>query len=341
MSEQQAEIDYPSIVEPMFEANSLDGDPNALRERLARDGYLLFRNVIDPAKLRSLRARITEVLADLGWIEDGRDRELAKLKGLAVREGEDKFFEAYDRLVGIEELYSLPHDRYLQTLLRAALGESVFPHPLSIIRLVFPGHPEISTPPHQDYRNNQGTVDLTATWMPLADCPMDSGALAVLEGSHRAGLLPIQFHLGPGNRAAVLSQDLRKLRWLSTDFNLGDVLLFPSLTVHRALHNSHPESMRLSVDYRHQLEGHALTPPCLQPHFGRTSWEEIYAGWESDELQYYWQKKNFIEVPWDSTLHKLDGDPQKHLEEIYHEGMRFEKSRRDRLKERTAAQAER
>src|SRR5436190_23215831 len=104
MSEEQAEIGYPSNIELMFEADSLDGDPTALRERLARDGYLLFRNVIDAAKLRSLRARITEVLADLGWIEDGPDRELAKLTGLAVREGEDKFFEAYDRLVRIEEL---------------------------------------------------------------------------------------------------------------------------------------------------------------------------------------------------------------------------------------------
>ncbi|MFW2383967.1 MAG: hypothetical protein ACN4GZ_19600, partial [Acidimicrobiales bacterium] len=173
MSEEQAGNGLPSTLEPMFEANSLDGDPTALRERLAQDGYVLFRDVIDTAKLRSLRARITEVLADLGWIEGGRDRDLAKPRVLAVREGEDRYFEASDRLVGIEELYSLPHDRDLQALMRAALGESVFPHPLSIIRLVFPEHPEITTPPHQDFRNNQGTVDLTATWSPLADVPMD------------------------------------------------------------------------------------------------------------------------------------------------------------------------
>ncbi len=340
MSEALSESGFPSTTEPMFEANSLGGDPTALRERLARDGYLLFRDVLPVAKLRSLRARITEVLADLGWIEDGPDRDLAKLRVLAVREGEDQFFEAYDRLVGIEELYSLPHDPDLQALLRSALGASVFPHPLSIMRLVFPGHPEITTPPHQDYRNNQGTVDLAATWIPLADCPMDGGALAVLEGSHRAGLLPVEFHLGAGNRAAVVSQDLQQLRWLSTDFSLGDVLLFPALTVHRALHNSDPERMRLSVDYRHQLEGQGLTPPCLQPHFGRTTWEEIYRGWQSDEFQYYWKNKSYIEVPWDATLHKLDVDPEKHLEEVYHEGMKFEKARRDRLKERMVSRAE-
>jgi ectoine hydroxylase-related dioxygenase (phytanoyl-CoA dioxygenase family) len=333
---QQASVNYPENIHPMFEANALIDDKAGLRQRLATDGYLLFRNVINPGKLQKLRDQITAVLADLGWIAGGSDRDSASVTGLAHREGEAGYFEALDRIVKLEELHALAHDSDLIRILRPVLGESVFPHPLSITRLVFPGHPEITTPPHQDYRNNQGTVNLTASWIPLGDCSIEQGGLAILEGSPRAGLLPLQYHHGPGNRGAILSDDLLKLRWVSTDYKLGDILLFSSLTVHSAMHNQHPSNMRLSVDYRYQVEGEALTPPCLQPHFGRTSWEEIYKDWHSEEHQYYWKDRQYIEVPWDPTLHMLQGNNDK---QVYREGVQFENARRERLKSRKLTEA--
>lgn len=315
--------------------DSSDQRENAaeLQRRLGRDGYLLFRNVLDRNKLLDLRAQITSILAELKWIAGGAEQHRARVIGLAYREGEDAYFKALDRLVMLEDLYALAHDENLTQILKNVIGESVFPHPLSITRLVFPGHPEITTPPHQDYRNNQGTPNLTASWIPLGDCNREDGGLAVLEGSHRCGLLPIQYHLGPGNRTAKLPPAVSALRWVSTDFKLGDVLLFPALTVHSALHNTDPDNMRLSVDFRHQLEGEGLTPVCLEPHFGRCSWEEIYAGWKSDRYKYYWKSKRFLQVPWDATLLKLENDP---LEQLYHDGMRFKKARNERARNRSA-----
>lgn len=320
-------IIFPEDVEPMFEATELLGSPEKMRARLERDGYLLVRGIIDSDKLQRLRDQITETLADVGWILDGDDRDLAKSIVMPLREGEDGYFAALDRIVKLEALHSLAHDDRLMSVMRMALGETAFPHPLSITRLVFPNHPEITTPPHQDYRNNQGTVKLTASWIPLGDCRREDGALAVLEGSNRAGLLPLQFHLGPGNRGAILSDDLLKLRWVSTDYKLGDILLFPSLTVHSALHNTNPHSMRLSVDFRYQLEGEALTEGCLKPHFNRTSWEEIYRNWESEQYQFYWKDKDFLVTPWDNTLHKL---PEGHLIPAVKEGWAFDKVRAER-----------
>lgn len=57
----------------------------------------------------------------------------------------------------------------------------------------------------------------------------------------------------------MLDDRCANLRWVGTDFNLGDLLLFPALTVHRALHNLDTRRMRLSVDFRYQREGEALT----------------------------------------------------------------------------------
>lgn len=119
------------------------------------------------------------------------------------------------------------------------------------------------------------------------------GGLAILEGSHRWGVLPLTGHLGAGNRCAVLPDDmLRECRWVTTEYSAGDVVLFPSLTVHAARHNFSP-FFRLSVDFRYQREGEALTSGCLEPHFGSPSWEEIYADWKSDDLKYYWRDLDF------------------------------------------------
>jgi len=308
------------VPEPMFEANQLLDNVAALRERLAADGYLLFRSVVPVERLSELREQITRILADQGWIEDGEKRMDAIARGRPRREGQPRFFRAHDKIVKLEALHSLAHEPHLMNVMRKALGDSAFPHPLSIVRLIFPDSPELSTPPHQDYPNNQGTPNLTAAWMPLADCSVKDGSLAVLEGSHKRGVLPLRFHLGAGNRQAVLPEEFSSLRWVGADFRLGDLVLFPSLTVHKAMENHNPERMRLSVDFRYQLEGEALTEGCLKPHFERISWEEIYADWQSDELKYYWRDKDYVEVPWNPALHEL---PPDHFDEAYEQELAF------------------
>ena len=143
---------------------------------------------------------------------------------------------------------------------------------------MFPSEPEVSTPPHQDFLNNQGSPQLTAAWIPLGDCPMKQGTLAVLRGSHRYGVLPLEFSLGPGNRQAVVPNELRdRLTWVTNDFSAGDVLLFGALTVHASLHNA-TGRMRLSVDFRYQCEGEPASDLVLEPHFDRLSWERDLRG---------------------------------------------------------------
>lgn len=330
------DIFYPTDLQPMDAANDLISDPTALRAKFHAEGYLLFRHLVPVEKLAALRQEITDILAEIGWILGGRDTLEAKAVGLPQREGEPGYFEALDRVVSLESLYALAQDETLNNVMAMALGGSVFPHPLSITRLVFPNNPEITTPPHQDYPNNQGTQNLTAAWMPLGDCPIDLGPLAILKGSHHHGLQPLQYHLGPGNRAAVIPEALRELPWVTTDFEAGDVLLFPSLTVHSALENRSSEHMRLSVDYRYQCEGEALTAGCLEPHFGRTTWEEIYRTWKSDRFKYYWEKKRFTVVPWNNKAHWL---PEEHLKDAIRQGMQYERARQHRHQENPLARS--
>ena len=201
----------------------------------------------------------------------------------------------------MESLHSLAHTPELLNTIKFLIGDSAFPHPLSICRLVFRDNNAWATPPNQDYPNNQGTYDLYACWIPLADCSPVSGALAVSKGSHKLGILPVKFSLGAGHRQCVLDDRHKQLEWVSGEFKQGDVLIFHSLTVHRSLENN-TQSMRISVDYRFQREGEPITENCLLPHFNRLSWDEIYENWKNKELQYYWTDKNLPRSEWDETL---------------------------------------
>lgn len=290
-----------------FDSSGLLADPNALCQRFDQDGYVYLKGLIDPDILLSLRRQIVAICDDCRWLKPGSD-PMSGITWTAPKvEGEDAYFDVYDRVQRLEAFHALAHESAVLTLMQALLGDTAFPHPLSITRLVFPENQEWSTPPHQDYVNNQGTADLYACWIPLSDCPQSMGALSILEGSNRLGLLPVEYALGAGHRQTSLPQEVDKLEWVSTDFELGDVVAFHSLTVHRALSNE-TDRMRLSVDYRYQAEGDALTERCLRPHFERADWSEIYRDWDRDELKYYWHDKKYTVAPWNPDLGNLSDD---------------------------------
>ena len=242
-------------------------------------------------------------------------------------EGEDRYFEVYDEIQKLEAFHVVPHHPTVRRCMTALLGDSAFPHPLSIARLVFPANDQWTTPPHQDYPNNQGTQDLYACWIPLGDCPVELGSLSILRGSHRYGIAPLEFSLGAGNRRARLDARFEGLQWVGGDFKLGDAIIFHSLTVHRSLPNK-LDRMRLSVDYRFQREGEEVTESCLEPHSPGLTWDEIYRGWTRRELKYYWRTKRYTVVPWDPTFHEL---PSEHVRDAIRERISWRPEELDTL----------
>lgn len=296
----------------LLDSRDLMGDVDGLRARLSRDGYLYFPAVLPREPLADLRGDMLNILARHQWLDPKFPMAQAKCGRAPVNEGEESYFPVYDEVQKLESLHGLAHTPELAGLMQRVVGPTAFPHPLGVARLSFPDNEECTTPPHQEYPNNQGTEALYAAWMPLLDCPMSLGGIAILEGSHALGLLPLSFSLGPGSRRAVLPEEASRLRWLSTDFSVGDVLVFGSLTVHAALPNLSENAFRLSVDFRFQEEGQPLCANVLKPHFERLAWDEIYSDWTSTEHQYYWREKRYSVVDWDSTMHAL---PPDHIKE--------------------------
>ncbi len=310
-------------MKPLHDSTALLPDPAALRQQFDRDGYVYVRELVDPALLLKLRRQIVRICRECGWLKPGTEPMDAVSWTSPKVEGEEAYFEVYDRIQHLQDLHALAHEAPVLKLMRGLLGETAFPHPLSIARLVFPEARDWSTPPHQDYVNNQGTEDLYACWIPLSDCPRALGSLAILEGSQRLGLQPVEYALGAGHRQARLPPEAAALDWVAGDLKLGDVLAFHSLTIHRALPNE-TDRMRLSVDFRYQAEGETLTERCLHPHFERLAWEEIYRDWDREELKYYWRDKRYDVVPWNAALGAL---PDDHMAEAVRRQREFDHHR--------------
>ncbi|HEY8744957.1 MAG TPA: phytanoyl-CoA dioxygenase family protein [Chloroflexota bacterium] len=291
-------------VTPFSVSNDALDDAPELRRRLDSEGYLFVRKLVDPAPLRDLRVQMLSVLRDGGWLQAGSNL----IDGVAdvakkCAEGDPEYIAVYRNVQRLEAFHRMAHAPGILAFMEGVIGETVLPHPAKVARLWFPQNTLHTTPAHQDFVHFQGTYETYTCWMPVGDCPLELGPLAVLAGSHHSGeIYEHHFALGAGGLAvdtAVLPGT-----WMSTDFAIGDALIFPSRTVHQALPNLTPDRLRVSLDNRYQAQSQPIAEHELVPHLHRVSqqtWEDIYPGWQSADLQYYWKDLSLTVVPSDNS----------------------------------------
>jgi ectoine hydroxylase-related dioxygenase (phytanoyl-CoA dioxygenase family) len=284
-------------------SNDALNSPEELKNRAKRDGYLFFRGLINKDAILAVRRHILELCRKEGWLEKGPDlTEGRAAPGVSYVEPEPAYMRVYDGVMKLESFHTLAHDPAILDVCRKVFGEEPLVHARNIARIIFPQNTKFTTPAHQDYIYIQGTPETYTAWFPLGDCPKELGNLSVMVGSHRAGLFKVKAALGAGG--AGIDTESLPYAWAEGDYRLGDFILFHSMTIHRALPNLTPSSIRLSVDYRYQGISQPLVESSMQPHFGRVSWDEIYKGWKSTKLQYYWKDLKLNYVPFDRGVHE-------------------------------------
>ena len=199
------------------------------------------------------------------------------------------------RINRLEDYHALKHHQVLIDLLERMLGGPILPHPRVLMRNIFPAREEFTTKAHQDFPNVQGTTEVYTAWLPLIDCPMEVGPLQIAAGSHTAGVYDFDIAGGAGG---IEITDPLEGRWVSGDFAVGDVLLFHSMTVHKGVPNR-SDRLRMSMDVRYQLVSEPFNIDNANPDGQPLSWDEVYADWRSDALQYYWQRLPLTLKPFD------------------------------------------
>lgn len=240
------------------ESQDILSQPEQLRERMQLDGYLFFRGLLDRSEVLEARHEILLKYAIIGELDashpvdeaiHGRsdiiDRVNLRAFTESVREG-----LAYRHVV---------HNPQLISFYEVLLGSAVRCYDFRWPRFVRPGE---GCGIHCDgpYMN-RGTDRVYSSWIPLGDIRLTEGPLMILEQGPRHGELLRDYCNKDADRDRIewLSTDPAALRqefgtrWLSADFEAGDVLCFTMQTVHGALDNMSPIGRcRLSSDSRYQ-----------------------------------------------------------------------------------------
>jgi len=269
--------------------------PEELRRRLAEEGYLFLKKLQNTDRLLSLRRDIMQVLMEAGWLVEGTE----PMDGIArvdaqCTEGDPEYTDGYHQIYRLQSFHKAGHWPEVVEAMTKVIGNESLPHPKKIARIWFPQYLEHTTPAHQDFVHFQGSFETYTFWAPIGDCPIELGGLAILPGSHKIDrVMDHHFSLGAGGMA-IDNAELQG-EWHSTDYEAGDALIFPSLTVHRALPNYTTDRLRVSLDNRYQSRSVPISESMLKPHLSGLnplSWEDVYARWEDTELQYYWRDLN-------------------------------------------------
>jgi ectoine hydroxylase-related dioxygenase (phytanoyl-CoA dioxygenase family) len=269
----------PNSFGELRRSDDVVNDVAALRERFAADGYLFIPNFLDPALVRAARARITEVLAERNLLDpaypamDAVKRADADLKFLADPRLAVEFMNSISK--GNRSMQQLLYAGRILDLFGAFFADAVRHFDFTWVRTMGKG---FGTDPHCDtVYMGRGSSRLCTAWVPYGDISHEIGGLMVLEGSHlqaarlknylnrdvdtyctnRPEAEKIESGKIPWKWGGVLSNNPYSLRehlggrWLTTEYRMGDLLIFGMTTVHASLDNQ-TDFFRFSTDTRYQ-----------------------------------------------------------------------------------------
>lgn len=270
------------------EVNACEITPKSLHDEIESKGYVLVRGLLPNEAVSTVLRDVTQVLSSAGWLAAGHDPITRKANIVASCGDPDPSFKrVYQQVFNLESFHALPHQPALRNVMEMLAGDQVLVHPKPIGRLIFPHCERLVTHAHQDYEFMGGDPEFFTVWIPLHNCPVKTGPLQIVEGSHRFGIQKHErenLHVPEIPAGSEIGGD-----WVGGDVNAGDVIIFHSLTVHAAAPNL-SDQLRLSLDCRFQDARRVLHPSNLvfAGESGK-SWEKTYASWHSDELKYYWK----------------------------------------------------
>ena len=287
-------------------SNDAMEDPEELRRRIADEGYLFFKRLQDPDKLLDLRREMMTTIQSVGWLIAASDpMEGIADVGAQCTEGDNEYSSGYAHVYKLEAFHRSTHWPEVTGMIEKIMGRPIMPHPHVVARIWFPKYTEHTTPTHQDFVHFQGNFETLTCWAPVGDCPIELGGLAVIPGSHKVNrVLDHHFSLGAGS-LIVDTDEYEEIDpvWHSTNYEVGDSLIFPALTIHKALPNYTEDKLRLSLDNRYHGIGDTVAQHMLEPHGpSKLEWEEVYHDWSSDDLKYYWHQYDNPVVPRDMSF---------------------------------------
>ncbi|MCC7145803.1 MAG: phytanoyl-CoA dioxygenase family protein [Phycisphaeraceae bacterium] len=257
LGKRELELGGPYLGE-LRESNDILTDYPALRQRMAEDGYLLLRGLIDPGKVQQARRTIMSFMDEQGALTPGTP----VLEGVMPRGGKSVGMMGRKGITHHPDVLAVLESQELFDFFRAFLAETPLTFDYKWLRAV--GHEEFTGSHYDVVYMGRGSERLYTTWVPMGDTPLEQGVLAMCEGSHNHpsfekirrtyGRMDVDRDRVQGWFSDDPLEIIQKYggRWLTTPcFRAGDVMIFGMYMMHASTTNT-TNRFRLSADVRYQ-----------------------------------------------------------------------------------------
>lgn len=240
------------------DANGLLDDMDALRRRMAEDGYLLLRGLLPQPAALAARRVVLEHLDRQGQVDRAHDL----LAGVRASGAQGMYLGGRKEVTHSQAFLELAEAPAYFSFFERFFAEPAITFGYKWLRAVGSGD---STSPHYDvvYMGRGTTTRLYTCWTPLGSIGLEDGPLAVLVGSHN--LPSYQRVRDTYGRADVDHENIESFfshdpleitaryggQWQTTAFQPGDALIFGMHTMHGAIRNE-SNRFRISTDLRFQ-----------------------------------------------------------------------------------------
>ncbi len=244
-------------------------DPEGLRRHMTDDGYLFLRGCLKRDEVLAARRHILTQLENEGQLDPSAPLMIGKPK----LEAKLQFRADLARKDNLPLQHLLYHPQgNLMRFFSSFLGGEVRHFDYTWLRCITPGP---ATPSHCDIvYMGRGTRKLYTAWVPMGDVDFEMGGLMILEGSHKNERLqntygrrdvdlycsnrpedPARTAYGSNGAFTGNANKVRHSlggRWLTAEYNAGDVVIFGMNLVHGGVDNR-SDRLRISSDSRYQL----------------------------------------------------------------------------------------
>ncbi len=273
-------------------SNDALADRQELWRRFLEDGYLFLPGLLERDAVLAARAEMCKRLERAGMLDADYPVEecvmLPKSKFNGAATG--PFMPQLVR--HNKPLETVLYDGAMMEFYTDFLGGPVRHYDYTWFRAKTPGPGDATTPHYDIVYMGRGTKDLYTSWTPFSDVPYDMGGLMVLENSHHLenvvqtyGQTDVDLYCenegnakeivesaqaagreltheerraihwnstGAYSSSAIEVQQQLRGRWLTADYQMGDLLIFCMYLMHASSDNQ-TRSIRLSTDTRYQL----------------------------------------------------------------------------------------
>jgi len=262
-------------------------DAPGLRQKMLDDGYLFLRGFFRQEDVLAARQVVLDRFQEKGFLDGNHSSMEGILGNIKIANERTAFnataagneivrkFNPVDMIKGNQPLWDLLNTGRIMEFFDAFFGTPAHRFKHIWFRGVGKG---LGTPPHCDWvYMSRGSTNLYTTWVTLGHAPLDVGGLMVLEDSHKKAERLKHYLARDVDDYCTTSPNAEKLksgemmyewdgvltknpyvlreklggRWLTAEYEPGDLLIFTRQTVHASLDNQ-TERVRISVDTRYQ-----------------------------------------------------------------------------------------